>query len=105
MDKFLRVDIDSALCAISDGMPKIRDTYNNECLMSFYDDNAATEFETFKIPFDFYISNELTNTDNVIFRDTMEHEIFMIFNLSNDKQKFIEWWNIIGSSEFLKLTV
>jgi hypothetical protein len=105
MEKFLRVEIDNDLCAISDGMPKIREANNNECLISFYDDDAAAEFEMFEVPFDFNISGELTTIDNITFRETMEHEVFMIFNNPNDKQNFIEWWKLIGSTEFLKVTL
>ena len=43
--KFERVDLDKVLRADADGMPVFRNCFENEILMSFYDDDGAYGFE------------------------------------------------------------
>lgn len=42
--KFERVSLDNVLRADADGMPVFRNCFENEILMSFYDDEGAYEF-------------------------------------------------------------
>ena len=43
--KFNRVNLDKVLRADADGMPVFRECFENEILMSFYDDDGAYGFE------------------------------------------------------------
>lgn len=45
MGKFTRVDIEYELRADADGMPVFRECFDNELLLSFYDDEGARAFE------------------------------------------------------------
>jgi hypothetical protein len=101
MFKFNRVIVDNIFEANTDGMLEVRKPSDIECLMSFYDDIASEKFEMFDIPFNFNIEQELTITLNgKPFRNTMEHEVLMKFDTKEDKDKFIKWWNTIGSIKF-----
>jgi hypothetical protein len=90
---FMRVEVNDTLNSCTDGMPKVREASDNECLMSWLDDECAEIFEMLNTPFHFTISDELTTTEGVVFRNTMEHETFLIFDTAREKVEFIKWWN------------
>ena len=101
MTQFNRVIVDNIFEANTDGMQEVRKPSNVECLMSFYDDEASEKFEVFEIPFNFNIERELTVTfEGEPFRRTMEHETLMKFENKKDKIDFVQWWELIGSTEF-----